>query len=65
MSALISSELLSGWAQPGHKESHWQSALSLGAGMLSADVGAAAEHPSGQNLQYPLQAWLSWQVAVP
>ena len=39
--------------------------LPLGPGMLTADVGAAAEHPSGQNVQYPLSAWLGWQVAVP
>ena len=33
--------------------------------MLTADVGAAAEHPAGQSFYYPLQAWLSYQVAVP
>jgi len=42
-----------------------QWALSLGPGTLTADVGAAAEHPSGQAHQYPLQAWLSYQVGLP
>ncbi|MDE2346001.1 MAG: hypothetical protein KGL13_06000, partial [Gammaproteobacteria bacterium] len=38
--------------------------LPLGPGTLTADVGAAAEHPQGQSRQYPLQAWLSYQLSV-
>lgn len=42
-----------------------QWALPLGPGTLTADVGGSGEHISGQGHQYPLQAWLSYQVDVP
>ncbi|MGH8414097.1 MAG: capsule assembly Wzi family protein [Gammaproteobacteria bacterium] len=42
-----------------------QWAMPIGSGILTADVGAAMQHPQGQSKQYPLQAWLSYQVAVP